>query len=803
MNKHVCIHGHFYQPPRENAWLEEIELQESAYPYDNWNERVTAECYAPNTASRIVNPEGMIIDIVNNYSKISFNFGPTLMSWMEKHAAVVYDAVINADKKSIERFGHGSAIAQVYNHMIMPLANKEDKQAQVKWGIADFEKRFKRYPEGMWLPETAVDLEALEVMAAHNIKFTILASHQASRIRKISGHGWSKDSEIDTNRAYLCKLPSGKCINIFFYNGEISKEVAFNSLLNNGEVFANRLVESFSDESSGQIVNIATDGETYGHHHKYGDMGLAYCLYFIHSNNLATTTNYSAFLEKFPAEYEVQINENTSWSCSHGIERWKGNCGCSTRQEWHQEWREPLRNAFDWLRDKLRAIFESEGAKYLKDPWAARDDYILVVLDRSKKNVVKFINDHATKNLNEDESKIALKLLEMQRHAMLMYTSCGWFFDDISGIETVQVIQYAARSMQLAKEAFNLDLEDGFKKILVRAPSNVEEFKDGAGVFDRLVKPASVDLVKVAAHYAISSIFQGRTKRKKVYSFNVKDEAHTLLKLGKIRILVGRSIFSSEITWEEKAIDYCALWLGDHNVYCGVKEGAKRDTSSIVLDDIKPCFEDGDIKGMTDIIDKYYGTNNYSLKDLFKDEQTKIIRKILQDTLRKAETLYKKIFEENAPVIHFLHSAKVSHLKELQVALDVVISTEIREQLASKEVDLKTFKHLVDDALRYSINFDVALISLRASKKIDGHIKELEENPEDIEKMERIEKLISLLEKLPIELNLWQSQNILFLIGKRHYKAMEEKKNNGDSTALKWLNLFGRISNKLAIKMQR
>ncbi|MDH5768151.1 MAG: DUF3536 domain-containing protein, partial [Nitrospirota bacterium] len=380
MERFLCIHGHFYQPPRENPWLEAIEIQDSAHPYHDWNERVAAECYAPNSASRILDGEDRIIDIVSNYARISFNFGPTLLSWLETYSPEIYQAVLDADRQSIEwRSGHGNAISQVYNHIIMPLANSRDKRTQTIWGIKDFEYRFKRLAEGMWLPETAVDLETLDILAEQDIRFTILAPHQAFRVRKIGTGKWKEVSggRIDPTRAYLCRLPSGRRINIFFYDGLISHAVAFEELLKKGEDYATRLLSGFSEiRQWAQILNIATDGETYGHHYKFADMALAYALNYIESNGLARLTNYGEYLEKYPPTYEVEIIDNSSWSCIHGIERWRSNCGCNSggNSEWNQEWRTALRDSFDWLRDQLAFRFEHKSKEYLKDPWKARED---------------------------------------------------------------------------------------------------------------------------------------------------------------------------------------------------------------------------------------------------------------------------------------------------------------------------------------------------------------------------------------------------------------------------------------------
>lgn len=503
MNRYLCVHCHFYQPPRENPWLEKIERQESAYPYHDWNERIADECYIPNTESPILGNDGRVIEAINNYEWISFNFGPTLLSWIQSRKPKLYQSIINADKECQKRFsGHGSAIAQVYNHIIMPLANKRDKQTQVIWGIKDFVYRFGRNPEGIWISETAVDLETLEIIAENGIKFTILSPRQAKRRRKIGDSDWTNVSgeKIDTKMPYLCRLPSGRTINIFFYDGIISQGIAFGDLLNNGEICAKRFIAAFSgNNESAQLVSVATDGETFGHHRRYGDMALAYCLSYIESRNLANITIYGEYLEKFPATHEVEIIENTSWSCIHGVERWRNKCGCiaGMHPEWRQEWRAPLRNAMDWLRDNLIQIYEDKMPQFVHDPWQTRDDYIDTLLDRSDGMLNQFLSKHSLGELSKKEKVKVLKLLEMQRYAMLMYTSCGWFFDDISRIETVQVMQCAARAIQLANEVSGVSLEETYINFLKNAPSNVSAFNTGARVYEMLVRPTITEKISI------------------------------------------------------------------------------------------------------------------------------------------------------------------------------------------------------------------------------------------------------------------------------------------------------------------
>ena len=485
MNKFICIHGHFYQPPRENPWLEAITYQESAYPFHDWNARINAECYAPNTRARILDEKGVVIERVNNYSKISFDFGPTRLSWMEFKAPDTYQAVLEADKISRETFsGHGSAMAQCYSHMIMPLADSKDKYTQVYWGIRDFEFRFKRLPEGMWLPETAVDLETLQIMADLGIRFTVLAPHQAGRLLD---HG-----ELDINQPYSVRLGAGRSINIFFYNGALSQSLAFENILQDGKCFAEKLMQT--DNTDGpQLLSVATDGETYGHHHKFGDMALAFALKYIDDQVDARLTNFAEYLEKFPPQEEIEIIEKTSWSCAHGVGRWSSNCGCETggHPEWNQGWRGPLRKALDWFQCRADSIFVEVGKGLFKDPWEARNRYIDIRINRYDRDT--FLAEQCQNSLDESKKVVVLKLLELQSNAMLMYTSCGWFFNDISGIETEQILLYAGKAIQLAEEISGEVLEPHFLELLELAESNVLEKGNGSQIYKNVIEKARMD----------------------------------------------------------------------------------------------------------------------------------------------------------------------------------------------------------------------------------------------------------------------------------------------------------------------
>src|ERR1700730_7125205 len=629
--RYVCVHGHFYQPPRETPSLEVIELQDSAYPYHDWNERVTAECYAPNAISRLLDDQQRIVKLVNNYSQMSFNFGPTLLLWMEQNAPAVLESIREADKQSQQQFGgHGSAIAQVYNHMILPLAHARDKETQVIWGIRDFVARFGRRPEGMWLPETAVDIPSLETLAAQGVRFTILAPRQAKRVRRFGSRNWKNVSgdRIDPSRAYQIRLPSKKTIAVFFYDGPISQAVAFEGLLSDGKRFADRLLSGFSDQRTWpQLSHIATDGESYGHHHHFGEMALTYALNSIESGGVAKLTNYGQFLEMHPPDHWVEIVENTSWSCVHGVERWRSNCGCNSggHTGWNQEWRGPLRNALDWLRDTLAPVFEKEAAALLRDPWAARNDYVDVVLNRADENVASFLGKHAIRDLNREEQVAALKLLEMQRHAMLMYTSCGWFFDELSGLETVQVMQYAGRAIRLAQDFGSAAIESAFTERLAAAKSNLPEHADGKHIYEKWVKPAFVSTDQVAGHYAISSLFESYGEGTRIYCYNVQREDHSLEVEGKQKLAMGRAKFSSEITREVASLGFGVLHLGDHNIACGVKHFDRLEGYDNLKKSLLDSFARADMTGLLRVLTEAFSNNAFSLRNLFRDEQRKIV----------------------------------------------------------------------------------------------------------------------------------------------------------------------------------
>jgi alpha-amylase/alpha-mannosidase (GH57 family) len=807
MERYLCIHGHFYQPPRENPWLEAIEVQDSAYPYHDWNERITAECYAPNRASRILDSEGRIEEIVNNYSRMSYNFGPTLLAWMEHADPETYQAILAADRESQTYFGgHGSALAQAYNHPILPLANRRDKHTQVIWGIRDFQHRFGRFPEGMWLPETAADTETLDVLAEHGVKFTILSPYQARRTRPLGGRAWRDVSggRIDPTMGYVVRLPSGRSLAVFFYDGPISQAIAFQGLLSKGEHFVERLLSAFSDSRDGaQLVQIATDGETYGHHQKFGDMALAYALKQITSQHLARVTNYAEFLDGHAPTHEVQIHENSSWSCAHGVERWRGDCGCSTgaHPEWNQAWRAPLRKALDELRDRLSPRFEEKARTLLKDPWATRDAYVDVLLERSPEKIESFLTEHAAHPLDTAETVTALRLLELQRHAMLMYTSCGWFFDEISGIETVQVMQYAGRVLQLSRQLFDVDLEPPFLERLEEAKSNIAEFGDGRSIYERLVKPSVVDLDKVCAHYAVSSLFEDYGERSRIYCYSVLRDDYKLLQSGKVRLALGRVTVSSDITRESGVLTLGVVHLGDHNLTGGVRTFEGNETYERLVQEVNEVFSRGDIPELIRMVDKNFGRGTYSLKLLFRDQQRKILEMILDSTRAEAEALYRRFYADHSTLLRFLSDVGLSPPKPLRMAAAFLLDADLRRALESPPLDKLRIHSLLEEAQQVPAELDVSGLAYAARCTLVRLATAFREKPEEVARIQTLHAALEVVESLPYEVLLWEPQNVFYEALKGLYPQIATKAREHDEAARTWIEHFRALGAKLRVRV--
>jgi alpha-amylase/alpha-mannosidase (GH57 family) len=800
--RYICVHGHFYQPPRENPWLETVEVQDSAAPWHDWNERITGECYAPNGASRIQNKQNQIVRILNNYSRMSFNFGPTLLSWLAEFAPRTYRMIQDADQASAARYGgHGSALAQVYNHIIMPLANDRDARTQIRWGIADFKHRFGRKPEGMWLSETAVSRRVLDLMAQEGIKFTVLAPNQCARVRRLSveeiaaradhhrrrAHdpldwpqstdAWTEtpDASVDPTHPYLVKLDEDRTINIFFYDGPTSRAIAFEGMLNSGEDFGRRLLcglNSDKPEDEPQLAHVATDGESYGHHHKHGEMALSYAMHWIEESGQARLTNYGEFLAKFPPQWECEVVDDSSWSCAHGVERWRSNCGCNGGQPgWNQQWRGPLREALDFLRDRSAPLAEALAQPLLKDLWAARDAYIHVLLDRSSGSIDRFFAAHATHKLSPAERVVALELLELERHAQLMFTSCGWFFDEISGIETVQVISYAGRVLQLAAKLFGKDgeaLEVEFLEILKHAQSNVPGIGNGAEVYAKHVTSARLDLEHVGAHYAISSMFRSYPDSGQIFCFDVHRHSYDVLTSGRGRFALGRAALRSRVTEESEEICFAVLHLGDQNLSAAVRRFTSQDEDlwNKFSEASRAAIRKASLPDLIRLIDTYFGGTLYSLTSLFADEQHRILQSILDQTLSEVEGSLMRIYEEHATLLDFLGEANVAAPPALALTASFAINASLRRALDSDIYDSSEVSRLLRRSEIDHVKLDTALLSYTSDKRMKRGMVKLEAaigsepQPQNISVLHDTLAIAESLRTLPMDVNLWQAQNI-------------------------------------------
>jgi alpha-amylase/alpha-mannosidase (GH57 family) len=756
---YVTVHGHFYQPPRENPYLDAIERQPSAAPFHDWNERIHWECYRPNAFARVLNDKGEVVGIVNNYEYMSFNIGPTLMSWLERHDVEVYQRILEADVKSAKRLnGHGNAIAQVYNHIIMPLANEKDKYTQIRWGKADFRSRFGRDPEGMWLAETAVDYSTLEALIKEGIRFIILAPSQAQRCRPLpnaenSHPEWHEvgGSQIDPTRPYRCYLkpnlsrsgsplstakiniaesqPDCPYIDIFFYDGPISRDMGFSDVIYSSHHLAGRIGAAVrGDHRPAQLISVATDGETFGHHKKGTEKTLAYAFIGEFPHHGWTVTNFAHYLSLNSPTWEVELKPVTAWSCAHGVDRWQDDCGCGGEGGvWHQKWRKPLRNALNWLRDQLIEVYEEYGRQLFRDPWLARDEYIQVIRDRSSANVIRFLSRHQTRKLNAAEQVDALRLLEMQRHSLLMYTSCGWFFEELSRPEGTQILRYAARALELAGDVAGVQLEKGFLKRLGLAPSNVEQFKHGAEVYRQLVLTAQISFKQVAAHYGITSLFNHhkpspsdtvtavaedmssvtlkreanhQERQKRVYCYTVNELDYYRQRLGSLTLVVGHLKLVSDITWESEHLVFAVLHLGGWDFHCCIQPFTGRREYSHLKEKLLTAMQQASAAHVILVMTQSFGGEAFSLQNLFAEERHRIMRLLNQETLTRLDQLYTQTYRENYGVIMAFHRDELAVPQELQVAAEIALGYRCMITLRSLEQDIaepqSSFNHIVE-----------------------------------------------------------------------------------------------------------
>ncbi len=824
---YVTVHGHFYQPPRENPYLDAIERQPSAAPFHDWNERIHHECYRPNAFARVLNERGEVVGIVNNYEYLSFNIGPTLMSWLERHDVEVYQRILEADAKSAQRLnGHGNAIAQVYNHIIMPLANERDKYTQIRWGKADFRSRFGRDPEGMWLAETAVDYPTLEALINEGIRFIVLAPSQAQRCRPLPNNEndnpeWHEvgGNQIDPTRPYRCYLKStlstassplssvslsandedGKTgrpyIDIIFYDGPISRDMGFSDVLFNSHHLAGRIGSAVrGDHRPAQLISVATDGETFGHHKGGTEKTLAYAFTDVFTQWGWTVTNFAHYLSINPPSWEVELKPVTAWSCAHGVDRWQDNCGCGGGGEWHQQWRRPLRNALNWLRDQLVNVYEEHGRLFFLDPWLARDEYIQVIRDRSPENIHRFLSRHQTHKLTNVEQVDALRLLEMQRHALLMFTSCGWFFEEISRPEGTQILRYAARALELAGDVAGVQLEKGFLKHLTLAPSNVDIFKDGGEVYRQLVITSQITFKQVAAHYAITSLFNNhktvdihdngfvnngagkhlQSYHKRVYCYNVIEQDYYLQRLGTLTLAVGQLKLVSEITKESEHLVFAVLHLGGWDFHCCIQPFKGRRAYSQLKEKLLASLQQGSAARTILVMVQMFGDEAFSLENLFAEERHRLMQVLSQETLTRLDQLYTQTYRDNYGVLMAFHRDGLTAPQELQVAAEIALSYRCMMTLRSLEQDISepqlSANHIVEleavasEAKQLRCQLNTAEGKQILEQIILRSLWQLLHDPNgrfDADLL-RLEKMIDVAYRLNIGISLERSQELYF-----------------------------------------
>ncbi len=819
----VCVHGHFYQPPRENPWLETVEVQDSAAPYHDWNDRVTAECYAPNGASRIVDVNNEIIRIVNNYARMSFNFGPTLLSWLQDNAPRTYRMILDADKTSLQRYsGHGSAMAQVYNHIIMPLASPRDALTQIRWGIADFEFRFGRKPEGMWLSETAVNRAVLDLMAQEGILFTILAPHQCARIRKIPTpsanpcapqptQSTSKDPDaeiaeksnssatdlcwtetpnatVDTTRAYSVPLDEGRNITVFFYDGPISRAVAFEGLLNSGEAFGDRLLAPLPKFFPGEAAR-----STLPHRHRRRELrppppprrdGSLLC----HALDRRKPSGPPHQLRRIPRHLPaavagrgrrrhrlVLLPRHRALALQLRLQRRQARLVPGVARAPPPSLRSPPRRH----RPHGRKIVQAP----VKDLWVARDAYIEVVLNRAR--ATEFFSRHATHTLSTAERVTALELLELERHTQLMYTSCGWFFDEVSGIESVQVIAYAGRVLQLAAKLFGAPgaaLEQQFLAILETAKSNIPEIGTAADVYRRYVTGMKIGLEAVGAHYAISSIFRNYPEDGELFCFDLHRDSHEVFTSGRGRVAIGRALIRSRITEEAETICFAVLHLGDQNLSAAVKRynpDDARETEAFAKfsTEVGLAIRRANLPEVIRLIDRFFGprratdgdtsptgSTGYSLTSLFADEQHRILKTILNQTISEMEDSLRKIYEDHASLMHFLTESGMAAPPALALAASFAINASLRRAIEAEQFDPVAIETLLDRAANDQITLDASLLSFTAGQRMKRAMVQLEAaaalGTPAAAPLAAAVTVADTLRNMPFEVNLWQAQNI-------------------------------------------
>src|SRR6185437_3801173 len=647
-------------------------------------------------------------------------------------------------------------------------------------------------------------------LARHGIRFTILAPHQCARVRDIGteddpeGPLWREtpNASVDPTQPYLVHTSEGHSITVFFYDGPISRAIAFEGLLNDGGDLTMRLLHGFRDNgAAGQLVHVATDGESYGHHHPHGDMALAYALQSIEQGGEVRLTNYGEFLENFPPVSEAEIQDNSSWSCAHGVERWRADCGCNTGQhyDWNQQWRGPLRDALDWLRDVTRPLWQQSAETLFHDPAIARDNYIQVILNRTAASQQIFFQEHCLRTLSQPERVTALKLMEMERHLQLMYTSCGWFFDDLAGIETVQVISYAGRVLQLAAEVFGepgTELESGFLSRLEEAQSNWDDWKTGADIYRSSVLAQKIGLEQVGAHYAVISLFEPQQETTPLFCYDVRRTSGQLLTLGRGRFAYGQAEICSRITLECENIVFAVLHVGDQNLSARVRRADAANETSFeeFTARMQKAILSADMTEAVRVFVREFDSTGYSLRSLFRDEQQRILQLLLDTTLAEMEGTLRTMYDDHISLLHYLSLSGMPKPPVLMLAAQFSLNADLRQELANHPFDVARLRGLLTQIRADQIEVDTVSIPFVAGQRMLRAMQQLELHV-DRKCLDTALQICDVLHELPIQVDVWEAQNLWYTISrKRLFTAAQD---------VEWDRKFRELGTKLDIDVDQ
>ncbi|MDT5271091.1 MAG: hypothetical protein QOH49_3277 [Acidobacteriota bacterium] len=776
MTTALVIHGHFYQPPRENPWTELVEREPGASPFHDWNERIHAECYRPNAFARINDTHGRVERVVNNYARLSFNFGPTLFHWLERHQPETYRRIVEADRESALRHGgHGNAIAQGYHHAILPLCNERDRRTQIRWGLADFRRSYGREAESLWLPETACDDATLAALIEEGLRYVILSPFQAEAVRALGSDTWQNvsDGDFDTTvpYKYLHRDGSGRSITVFFYNGQIARGIAFEGLLASSHGLLAACARAARGDA--QIVSVATDGESYGHHFRFGDRCIAYALEVEAERFGLRVTNYGEFLDEHEPAHEALVQqglngEGTAWSCAHGLGRWTSDCGCnaSALGGWNQRWRAPLRAAFNLLRDDLAPKFEEACGELLRDPWAARDEYVELLSPGGVTRREEFLMRHAGHRLSVDEKVRALTLLEAQRASLTMYTSCGWFFNDISGIETVQTLRYAGRVIETMDALGLAPPTEAFLEVLSVAKSNLLERHSGADIFLRTIAQSRVTPQRVAAHVAICNLVEPEEHESacETAGYNYRKLDFRKQRHGRVTLETVRLALEEEATGRRHEFALAAMHFGEIDYYCALRTYRTPEEYEEAAARLWSHLRAASLPVLLRVAQSEFGPEEFGLEALLPQGQGHLSRSVFGKLVIRFMEEYEHLYEGNRRVIERLQEIGFHPPRELRLAAELTVGLRLEREIRGQRSGAGDYRAAVEiarDAARYGYRIDRTSVTRVFEETVTEAARLVVVRPEP-DNIRTARALIELGRELGLEANLERGQEIIY-----------------------------------------